>query len=104
MGLNFKWWKKKKKRKKKSLCLYSALKENIGVCITFTVFMINLANLEINYQCLNLRNNRLWGWIIGMGSIQNPPRYRGGQKASKEGWGAELCRLYEREEGRIFRD
>ena len=26
----------------------------IGVCFTFIVFMINLANLEINYQCLSL--------------------------------------------------
>ena len=29
-------------------------KKNIGVCITFIVFMINLANLEINYQRLSL--------------------------------------------------
>ena len=26
----------------------------IGVCTTIIVFMINLANLEINYQCLSL--------------------------------------------------
>ena len=29
-------------------------KKNIGVCTTFIVFMINLANLEINYQRLSL--------------------------------------------------
>ena len=29
-------------------------KKNIGVCITFIVFMINLANLEVNYQRLSL--------------------------------------------------
>ena len=30
------------------------LKKNIGVCTVFIVFMINLANLEINYQRLSL--------------------------------------------------
>ena len=30
------------------------LKKYIGICFTFIVFMINLANLEINYQCLSL--------------------------------------------------
>ena len=29
------------------------LKQNIGVCFTFIVFMINLATLEINYQFLS---------------------------------------------------
>ena len=29
-------------------------KKYIGVCFTFIVLMINLANLEINYQCLSL--------------------------------------------------
>ena len=30
------------------------LKKNIGVCTVFIVFMINLTNLEINYQRLSL--------------------------------------------------
>ena len=30
-------------------------KNNIGVCFAFIVFMINLAIVEINYQCLSLR-------------------------------------------------
>ena len=29
-------------------------KKYIGVCFIFIVLMINLANLEINYQCLSL--------------------------------------------------
>ena len=36
--------------KRKSSYLYSALKKKNGVCFTFIVFMINLTNLEINYQ------------------------------------------------------
>ena len=27
---------------------------DIGVCFIFIVFMTNLANVEINYQCLSL--------------------------------------------------
>ena len=29
-------------------------KKNIGVCFAFIVFIINFANLDINYQCLSL--------------------------------------------------
>ena len=38
----------------KNSYLYSTLRKNIRVYFTFIVFMINLANLEINYQCLSL--------------------------------------------------
>ena len=34
--------------------LHSALKKKIGICIAFIVFMINLENVEINYQRFSL--------------------------------------------------
>ena len=33
-------------------------KKKIGVCTTFIVFMINLANLDINYQYVSLSLDR----------------------------------------------
>ena len=34
--------------------LHSALKKKKGICIAFIVFMINLENVEINYQRFSL--------------------------------------------------
>ena len=34
--------------------LFGFKKKNFGFCTTFIVFMINLTNLEINYQYLSL--------------------------------------------------
>ena len=44
----------KKITKEKLINLLGFKKEYIGVCTTFIVFMINLANLKINYQRLSL--------------------------------------------------
>ena len=43
-----------KKITEEQFILLFGFKKNIGVCTAFIVFMINLANLEINYQRLSL--------------------------------------------------
>ena len=45
---------RKKITKEELILLLSLKKKKIRVCTAFIVFMVNLSNLEINYQCLSL--------------------------------------------------
>ena len=44
----------KKVTQEEFIPLLSLKKKNVGVCIAFIIFMINLTNLELNYQHLSL--------------------------------------------------
>ena len=50
----------KKKTKEELIPLFDLKKKNIEVCTAFIVFMVNLVNLEINYQRLSLSLSLSW--------------------------------------------
>ena len=56
---NFDKVEQKKKEEEEFIPLFGFKKIYIEACTAFIVFMINFANLNINYQCLNLNLSQI---------------------------------------------